>query len=178
MVRPEDDLLILVPNTPLKLNRTAVRLLHAMVHDGLGIADVLSREGDSPRRRAFVHEFFTDLAAWLEGRLGEGHGRRAVVQEPFTADFCRYPVLAEVALTYRCNLTCGFCYAGCGTAGLPAGWSEERVMSDDEVCRVLDVVRRDARCPSVSFTGGEPTLRAGLPRLRRPREGPRPSAST
>ena len=59
MVRPEDDLLILVPNTPLKLNRTAVRLLHAMVHDGLGIADVLAREGDSPRRRAFVHEFFT-----------------------------------------------------------------------------------------------------------------------
>ena len=40
-------------------------------------------------------------------------------------------------------------------------------MSDDEVCRVLDVVRRDARCPSVSFTGGEPTLRAGLPRLVR-----------
>jgi radical SAM protein with 4Fe4S-binding SPASM domain len=167
MVRPEDDLLILVPNTPLKLNRTAVRLLHAMVHGGLGIADVLAREGDSSRRRTFVHEFFIDLKAWLEGRLGEGHGRRAVVQEPFTADFCRYPVLAEVALTYRCNLTCGFCYAGCGTAGLPAGWSEDRVMSDDEVCRVLDVVRRDARCPSVSFTGGEPTLRAGLPRLVR-----------
>ena len=91
MVRPEDDLLILVPNTPLKLNRTAVRLLHAMVHDGLGIADVLAREGDSPRRRVSVHEFFTDLAAWLEGRLGEGHGRRAVVREPFTAGFLPVP---------------------------------------------------------------------------------------
>jgi radical SAM protein with 4Fe4S-binding SPASM domain len=167
MVRPEDELLILVPNTPLKLNRTAVRMLEAMVHDGRGIAAVLAREGDSPRRRARVHEFFTDLQAWLEGRLGEGQGRRAVVREPFTADFCRYPVLAEVALTYRCNLTCGFCYAGCGTAGLPDGWSEDRAMTDDEVCRVLDVVRRDARCPSVSFTGGEPTLRAGLPRFVR-----------
>ena len=76
-----------------------------------------------------------------------------------------------MALTYRCNLTCGFCYAGCGVAGLPEGWSEDEVMSDDEVCRVLEVIRRDARCPSVSFTGGEPTLRPGLPRLVRHAKG-------
>ena len=44
-------------------------------------------------------------------------------------------------------------------------------MSDDEVCRVLEVVRRDARCPSVSFTGGEPTLRPGLPRFVRHAKG-------
>jgi radical SAM protein with 4Fe4S-binding SPASM domain len=167
MVRPEDDLLILVPNTPIKLNRTAVRLLAPMVHERAGIADVLAREGDSPRRRAEIHAFFTDLKAWIEGRLGEGEGRRAVLREPFTADFCRYPVLSEVALTYRCNLSCGFCYAGCGVAGVPEGWSEERVMTDDAVCRVLDVIRHDARCPSVSFTGGEPTLRPALPRLVR-----------
>jgi radical SAM protein with 4Fe4S-binding SPASM domain len=167
MVRPEDDLLILVPNRPVKINRTAARILGLMVDDGLGIADVLAREGDGPRRRSEIHAFFADLAAWLDGTLGEGFGRRAVVREPFTADFCRYPVLAEVAVTYRCNLTCGFCYAGCGVAGLPEGWSEERVMTDDEVCRVLEVVRRDARCPSVSFTGGEPTLRPGLPRFVR-----------
>ena len=167
VVRPEDELLILVPNRPVKVNPTALRILAAMVDEGLGIADVLAREGDGPRRRREIHAFFTDLKAWLEGSIGEGRGRRAVVQEPFTADFCRYPVLAEVALTYRCNLTCSFCYAGCGAAGVPEGWSEERVMSDDEVCRVLDVVRRDARCPSVSFTGGEPTLRPALPRLVR-----------
>jgi radical SAM protein with 4Fe4S-binding SPASM domain len=167
VVRPEDELLILVPNRPVKVNRTALRILGAMVDEGLGIAEVLAREGDGPGRRREIHAFFADLKAWLEGSIGDGRVRRAVVQEPFTADFCRYPVLAEVALTYRCNLTCAFCYAGCGAAGLPAGWSEERAMSDDEVCRVLDVVRRDARCPSVSFTGGEPTLRPGLARLVR-----------
>ncbi|HEX9186957.1 MAG TPA: radical SAM protein [Vicinamibacteria bacterium] len=167
LVRPEDELLILVPNRPVKVNRTALRILGTMVHEGLGIAEVLRREGDSPRRRAEIHAFFTDLRAWLDGSIGEGHGRRAVVQEPFTADFCRYPVLAEVALTYRCNLTCAFCYAGCGVAGLPEGWSEDGVMTDDEVCRVLEVIRQDARCPSVSFTGGEPTLREALPRFVR-----------
>ena len=44
-------------------------------------------------------------------------------------------------------------------------------MSDDEVCRVLEVIRRDARCPSVSFTGGEPTLRPELPRFVRHAKG-------
>jgi radical SAM protein with 4Fe4S-binding SPASM domain len=166
-VRPEDDLLILVPNTPVKVNRTALRILTAMIGDGAGITEVLSREGDGPRRRAEIHAFFTDLSAWLNGTLGEGQGRRAVVHEPFTADFCTYPLVSEVALTYRCSLACGFCYAGCHVAGLPAGWSEERTMTDDEVCRVLEVIRRDARCPSVSFTGGEPTLRPGLPRFVR-----------
>ncbi len=167
VVRPEDELLILVPNRPVKVNRTALRVLRAMVDEGLGIADVLAREGDTPRRRRDLHLFFADLKSWLDGSIGEGFGRLAVVREPFTADFCRYPVLAEVALTYRCNLTCGFCYAGCGSAGLPEGWTESRAMSDDEVCRVLEIVRRDARCPSVSFTGGEPTLHPSLPRFVR-----------
>jgi radical SAM protein with 4Fe4S-binding SPASM domain len=171
VVRPEDELLILVPNRPVKVNRTAVRILGMMLDEGLGIADVLLREGDGPRRRSEIHAFFADLASWLDGTIGEGFGRRAVVSEPFTADFCRYPVLAEVALTYRCNLTCGFCYAGCGVGGLPEGWSEDRAMSDDEVCRVLEIVRRDARCPSVSFTGGEPTLRCGLPLFVRHAKG-------
>jgi radical SAM protein with 4Fe4S-binding SPASM domain len=164
-VRPEDELLILVPNTPVKVNPTALRILGAMLEEGLGIAEVLGREGDGPRRRREIHAFFTDLTAWLNGTLGEGAGRRAVVHEPFTADFCRYPVLSEIALTYRCSLSCDFCYAGCGVGALPEAWSEDRVMSDDEVCRVLEIIERDARCPSVSFTGGEPTLRPGLPRL-------------
>jgi radical SAM protein with 4Fe4S-binding SPASM domain len=165
MVRPEDELLIVVPNTPHKLNRTAIRILHAMVHEGVGIGEVLRREGDAPGRRRELHYFFSDLMDLMKGRLGEGRGRRAVVHEPFSAAFCALPVLSEVALTYRCNASCAFCYAGCSASGLPAGWDEARCMGDDEVCRVLDVIWRDARCPSVSFTGGEPTLRRALPRF-------------
>jgi radical SAM protein with 4Fe4S-binding SPASM domain len=164
VVRPEDELLILVPNRPLKVNRTALRILQAVLERGEGMAEVLAREGDSPDRRSRIHDFFTDLAAWLRGELGEGEGRRAVVREPFTRDFCRYPVLSEVALTYRCDLACGFCYAGCGTGG-DVGRSQE--MDDGQVGRILEVIRREARCPSVSFTGGEPTLRQGLPALVR-----------
>jgi radical SAM protein with 4Fe4S-binding SPASM domain len=167
VVRPEDELLILVPNTPVKINRTALRILGAMVNEGADVAAVLAREGDGPARRQEIHNFFTDLAAWLRGGLGEGEGRRAVISEPFSRDFCRYPVLSEVALTYRCNLSCAFCYAGCGDPGTVGGRMGLHEMSEAEVCRVLEIIRRDARCPSVSFTGGEPTLRPELPRLVR-----------
>ena len=165
MIRPEDELLIVVPNSPHKMNRTAIRILQAVIDERASIAEVLRREGDTPQRRRELHYFFSDLQELLKGRLGEGHGRKAVVHERFSADFCQLPVISEIALTYRCNLTCEFCYAGCSRTGLPDGWTEDRVMDDDQVCAVLDALWRDARCPSVSFTGGEPTLRPALPRF-------------
>jgi len=171
VVRPEDELLIRVPNSPMKVNGTALRVLQAMVDDGASVSDVLAREGDTPRTRRELHWFFSDLAAWLSDELGEGLGRRAVTHEPFRAAWLRYPVLSEVALTYRCDLACRFCYAGCSRGGLPEGWDEDRALSDADVCALLEIIRRDARCPSVSFTGGEPTLRPGLPGLVRHAKG-------
>jgi radical SAM protein with 4Fe4S-binding SPASM domain len=165
VIRPEDDLLILVPNQPTKLNATALRVLGAMLDEGLTVGEVLAREGDSAARRRELHWFFADLQDLVSGRLGEGRGRRAVEHEPFRADFCRLPVISELALTYRCNLACSFCYAGCSRGGLPAGWDEARVLDPDGFRRVLDVIHRDARCPSVSFTGGEPTLSPDLEAL-------------
>ncbi|MCA9636014.1 MAG: radical SAM protein [Myxococcales bacterium] len=165
MIRPEDELLIVVPNSPHKMNRTAIRILEATFVEGLSIREALAREGDTPRRRRELHYFFSDLQALTSNRLGEGTGRKAVVHEPFSSDFCAYPVISEIALTYRCNLSCEFCYAGCSRTGLPEGWSEDGVMGDDEVCRVLEIIRKDGRCPSVSFTGGEPTIRPALPRF-------------
>ena len=165
VVRPEDELLILVPNRPFKLNATALRVLGAMLDEGLTVAQVLAREGDSTLRRRELHWFFADLQDLLRGWLGEGRGRRAVVHEPFTAAFCRLPIISEIALTYRCNLACSFCYAGCSAAGLPTGWDEGRALDTAGFRRVLDIIHGDARCPSVSFTGGEPTLHPGLDEL-------------
>ncbi len=171
MVRPADELLILIPNRPIKVNATALRVLGAMIDEGSDVAEVLHREGDSPHKRRELHFFFSDLRSWLSGTLGEGEGRQAVVQETFSADFSQLPVISEVALTYRCNLACAFCYAGCAASGLPAGWSEERTMTDAQVCQVLDRIRHEGHCPSVSFTGGEPTTRKGLPRFVRHAKG-------
>jgi radical SAM protein with 4Fe4S-binding SPASM domain len=165
VVRPEDELLILVPNRPTKLNASALRVLGAMLDQGQSVAELLRTVGDTPQRRRELHWFFADLQDLLRGHIGEGRGRRAVVVEPFSAAFCRLPVISELALTYRCNLACSFCYAGCTKAGLPAGWDESRSLDLAGFRRALDIIHGDARCPSVSFTGGEPTLFEGLEHL-------------
>ena len=69
-------------------------------------------------------------------------------------------MLAEIALTYRCQNRCTFCYASAPERGrkVPA-------MSTAEVKAVMDKIVDQAHVPSLSFTGGEPTVRRDLPEL-------------
>ena len=69
-------------------------------------------------------------------------------------------MLSEIALTYRCQNRCFFCYASSPERGRSV---PERTA--EEVKRVLDKIVDQARVPTVSFTGGEPTLRTDLPAL-------------
>jgi len=68
-----------------------------------------------------------------------------------------YPVLSEIALTYRCQLKCKFCYAGVG------GYNVDDLMHDEmditQIKSVISKIADDAKCPTISFTGGEPTIR-------------------
>jgi len=68
-----------------------------------------------------------------------------------------------VAITYRCNLKCKFCYAGCNCTTNPITSGKE--MSVEQIKKVLRTIYQEAKVPSVSFTGGEPTLRPELPEL-------------
>ena len=161
-VRREDSLLILIPNQAYKINRTALDILEQLLGRA-AIADLTARYRlGQPERCRQVHEFFCDLRALVKGCLGDGRGRRAVETIPFERPFNTLPVLSEVAVTYRCNLHCRFCYVGCGCR---AGGDGRNEMTTAEICRVLDIIRRDAQVPSVSFTGGEPMLRDDLPEL-------------
>jgi radical SAM protein with 4Fe4S-binding SPASM domain len=71
---------------------------------------------------------------------------------PFGEGEIKYPVLSEIAVTYRCNNKCRFCYAF-------SPYRESKEMTTEEVKRVIDIIVDDAKAPSLSFTGGEPTLR-------------------
>lgn len=65
----------------------------------------------------------------------------------------RYLILP---VTYRCNLSCRYCYAHSNYAHpLPA---------DRSVSRLVEIVRT-ADCPTVNLAGGEPTVRDDLPEL-------------
>ncbi len=161
-VRAADSLLILLPNQAYKLNPTGLYLLKQTLA-GRPIAEVMATRLADDAAVGDVHDFFCDVRALVMGCLGEGRDRRAVETIPFERPHNTLPVLSEIALTYRCNLSCRFCYAGCKCTKKP----DSREMSTDEVKRVLEIIRHDAEVPSVSWTGGEPTLRPDLAELTR-----------
>lgn len=162
VVREEDSLLIKVPNEAHKLNASGVRVLGRLL-GGESVIDLWKGYGATDAVRKDLYEFFCGLKHVLQGSLNEHCLPDAVERKTFTLGFNTLPVLSEVALTYRCNLRCRFCYAACGCTRD----DDAQEMTTAEVCKVLRTIRREAQVPSVSFTGGEPTLRDDLEDLVR-----------
>ncbi|MGD2092041.1 MAG: radical SAM protein [Candidatus Aminicenantes bacterium] len=163
-VRLEDNLLIKRPNNATKLNPMGARILYSLLK-GKSIEHLLDQIGREPEKITAVANFLWAVKQNLEGSLDEFSINPAVETVPFEMNFSQYPVLSEVAVTYRCNLKCRFCYAGCNAAENPIHSSRE--MTSREIKKVLYKLFYQAKVPSVSFTGGEPLLLPQLPKLIR-----------
>ncbi len=161
-VRAEDQVFIQRPNKAFKLNASAIEILQRLFA-GEKLADILAPHGGDPQVWQDVEVFLLDLRTMLKQGLSETYESSAVDKIPFEMAFSHLPVLSEVAVTYRCNASCLFCYAGCNCTANPVG--NDREMSLDEVKQVLEKIYREAKVPSVSFTGGEATLRKDLPEM-------------
>lgn len=161
-VRAEDRLLIKKPNIAYKLSRSGVEVLEFVLNRGGSVADIVRGQGNEASVAEDLNQFFHDLKLLLEGKMGDFYQSPTLERIPFQLGYNTLPVLSEVALTYRCNLKCRFCYAGCGTGCSPAYSCE---MSLVEIKRVLETIYREAQAPTVSFTGGEPLLRLDLTEL-------------
>jgi cyclic pyranopterin phosphate synthase len=72
--------------------------------------------------------------------------------------FGRVATDLRVSLTDRCNLRCTYCMPAEGLDWLP----DDRVLTDDEVVRLITVAVERLGVEEVRFTGGEPLLRRGL----------------
>lgn len=148
--RAEDEVVILPPNLVYKTNATGVQLLEFIGRGGR-FADI---PGFDEARADEIQRFFLSLKAVYEGKpVGLEH-------VPYDFTFTRLPVLGEIAVTYRCNNRCRFCYAGCGGEDLAEGHGVE--LDTAALKRVIDVFRDEAKIPFFSFTGGEPLLRNDL----------------
>ncbi|MGD9049803.1 MAG: PqqD family peptide modification chaperone, partial [Anaerolineae bacterium] len=162
-VRPEDKLLILRPNKIHHLNRTATEMLAALYAEetpdvAAVVCQIASRYGtEEAQVAADLDNLLRSLEMILQDREGAAPALR---RTPFGSHARELPVLSEIALTYRCQNCCIFCYASAPNRGqvVPE-------MTTAEVKRIIDIIVDDARVPTVSFTGGEPTLRADLPDL-------------
>jgi len=151
-VRELDQLLILIPNQAYRLNESGMRML-AFLLGGRKIEDFLKLVGDNDERRRDIQYFFCDLRAIISGCLHENEERRAIDYYEFDGEFNKHPVLSEIAVTYRCNLNCEFCYVG------DRSYDE---LNTSDMKKVLYKIYRGAKVPSVSFTGGEPLLRQDI----------------
>lgn len=159
-VRTEDNVLIKRPNVVQKLNSGGAQILSGLL-SGLSIASLLKKIGNDEQKLNELHLFLVAIKASLEDTLDVFTMNPAVLLKPFEAPFTTLPVLSEVAITGKCNFRCSFCYAGINNGCS----SEEPDLSFEELKSIIEKIRREAKVPSISFTGGEPTLRSDLPQL-------------
>ncbi len=161
--REEDVVVILPPNLVYKTNATGIAILTLL--NSPGGFDALKRL--DPGKLKDVTAFLSDIRDICEGRpVTTG-------QVPYGFDFTRLPILGEIAVTYRCNNRCLFCYAGCGggsCGGSGGAGGRARLLQNREtdtagLKRIIDIFKEKAKIPFFSFTGGEPLLREDLEEL-------------
>lgn len=163
-IRPEDGLLIMRPNRMHHLNGVAVDLLLRLYNGdevpdaGAAIREVAAKyEVSEARVETDLRNLLFSVAALLKDNVC---GAPSIRSTPFGSHHRDLPVLSEIALTYRCQNRCTFCYADSPERG-----REVPEMSTAQVQVIIDRIFDEAHCPTVSFTGGEPTLRQDLPEL-------------
>lgn len=163
-VRLTDHVLVRLPNHAFKLNNTGAQVLHHIIHGG-SVEDILKARSFDQHLPEQLHSFFTDLSRMLDSSFCDAYHSSSLQRVPFELGYIELPVLSEIALTWRCNIKCRFCYASCTCISDPDDESDRDELSTVDVKRVLDMIRHDAEVPSVSFTGGEPMLRDDIAEL-------------
>lgn len=90
------------------------------------------------------------------------HWLKNVIKMPFDRNGILKPYFATYYVTFRCNLSCSFCDDG-NLAKYPNIPCQE--MDTEHAKRMLGILIKD--CPSIYFTGGEPTIRPDIVELCR-----------
>jgi len=159
--REEDGVIILPPNQVCKANATGVAIVRHLLEGGR-VRDIAGM--DTEERARQVGAFISDIRSLYLGEPA-ADGRAPYETIPYDFQYTRLPILGEIAVTYRCNNACLFCYAGCGQKGCtsaPRAVTGEREMTLSETCRVIRTFKEEAKIPFFSFTGGEPLMRPDL----------------
>ncbi len=114
-IRPEDGLFIMRPNRVHYLNKTAVAILTRLYDDGhcpdveAVIKEIAAEYTvEEQRVQSDMYKLLVSIAALLRDDVC---GAPAVTSRPFGSHKRELPVLSEIAVTYRCQNKCVFCYA-------------------------------------------------------------------
>ncbi len=164
-VREVDGVLMIRPDKTMGLNPSAAAILAALYGRGAPPA-VEALRALAPRLGVEPERLIEDAQTLLEAVgavLNEDFSpRKGLAYGTFHRDMIQYPTLSEIALTYGCQNRCTFCYAGSPSRGERKG-----TMTTEQVTTVMEKIFHQGHVPSLSFTGGEATLRRDLPELIR-----------
>ena len=161
-LRAEDSLLIVRPNKIQHVNSTAFDMLNMLYSERkdaeTAVAEISSKYS---AEQSIVLKDLSEIINTLSAIMNENYGSASMIQTiPYDPEKIALPILSEIAVTYKCQNRCDFCYASSPYRG-----DEKPEMTTDEVKTVIDKISGEAKVPTISFTGGEPTLRKDLPEL-------------
>jgi radical SAM protein with 4Fe4S-binding SPASM domain len=163
-LREADRLLIIRPNKIQHLNGTAYDILNALYHRGRSAEETVTEL--SAKYGVPANTIRSDMSGLLESInaiMKEDYSQAPLISTiDFDPDRIAFPVLSEIAVTYRCQNRCEFCYASSPYRG-----ANVPEMALEQILTVIDKIRYEAQVPTLSFTGGEPTLRDDLPEMVR-----------
>ncbi|MBN2494377.1 MAG: radical SAM protein [Deltaproteobacteria bacterium] len=164
-VRRADGLLMIRPDKTLAINASAAEILSGLYgrpgRKAAALLDELTVRWAVARDRLLAD--CMQLVDTLGALLSEDYSLRPNLRfGVFDRASVAFPTLSEIALTYACQNRCAFCYASS-----PHRAGEHQLMRTDEVERVMEKIFFQAHVPSLSFTGGEATLRPDLCELVR-----------
>jgi radical SAM protein with 4Fe4S-binding SPASM domain len=159
-VREVDGLLLLRPEKTLGVNESASSILRTLyAPDSKGSERAVAKL--AKQWRISREQLWQDVRALLQSvralLCDDFRESSNVHYVGFDRAKIKFPVMAEIALTYRCQNRCSFCYAAS-----PVRAHEGPEMTTQQVIRVMDRIWDEAHVPSLSFTGGEATLRSDL----------------
>ncbi len=161
-LRSEDSLLIVRPNKIQHLNSTAFDMLNLLYSRRKNAEDTVSEISLKYGIESLtVLKDLSEIINTLSAIMNERYDSATMIETiPYEPGNIALPILSEIALTYRCQNRCDFCYASSPYRG-----AEKPEMNSSEVKIIIDKICDEAKVPTISFTGGEPTLRNDLPEL-------------
>jgi radical SAM protein with 4Fe4S-binding SPASM domain len=170
MRRGDPNMLWVNGQNLLLVNRTAADFIEAFIEVMSGYRQSLDSDQFKDGIVSMMHQKYPKVPAevlkkdfdGIYGSLQElAKGRCPAIEVNLTTKETRpelwtAPPRMDLALTYRCNNNCYFCYTG--------GPHKVNELKTKEWKKVLDKLW-DSGIPQVVFTGGEPTLREDLVEL-------------
>ncbi|GAB4319061.1 MAG: hypothetical protein Kow0069_22440 [Promethearchaeota archaeon] len=163
-VRREDQVLVVRPLTVYHVNEVVVDFLEPIYAVRKVRVESLVRALAGKYRLSefrvlqLFHQVLDDVSALVSQRPCDVKYFRA---QPLQTTKVLWPTMAEISLTERCNNACQFCYLGCPDDN----FVPRPPLAVEQFEAVIDKLWRQAKVPSLNFTGGEPTLSPALPEL-------------